>query len=77
MIKNANIRATLEDMLDVLDMRGTVNIYTGETTSIKYAEVYELIADKEFIKAYGEYKVSGFNISFGNVISILIEEAEV
>ena len=75
MIKNANIRATLEDMLDVLDMRGTVNIFTSETQSIKYADVYEVIADKEFINIYGEYKVSAFNIeTFGNVVNILIEE---
>lgn len=67
------IRARLKDLLEVLDMRATVNIFTDEKTSIRYSEVYEIAADKEFIKAYGDREVTGF-IRVINVTNIMIEE---
>ena len=67
------IRARLKDLLEVLDMRATVNIFTYENTSIRYSEVYEIAADKEFIKAYGDREVRGFIIAI-NITNILIEE---
>ena len=73
MKNNAIINARLKDLLEVLDMRATVNIFINEKNSIRYAEVYELAADKEFIKTYGDRAVIGF-IRVINVTNIMIEE---
>lgn len=75
MENNAIINARLKDLLEVLDMRATVNIFINEDgdLSIRYAEVYKIAADKEFIKTYGDREVIGF-IRVLNVTNIMIEE---
>lgn len=73
MDNNAIIKARLKDLLEVMDMRKTVNIFINEKKSIRYAEVYELAADKEFIETYGDREVIGF-IRVINVTNIMIEE---
>ncbi len=70
---NDIIKARLTDLLEVMDMRAMVNIFISKTKSIRYAEVYEIAADKEFIKAYGDKAVIGF-IRALNITNILIEE---
>lgn len=65
----------LKDLLNILDARALVSVYAGITVDdkIKSALVYELLADKEFIKTYGNKEVNGL-VSFINVTNILIEE---
>ena len=74
MEKNAIIKATLGDLLEILDARTIVYIYTSESNNIKYSTpVYELLADYSFIKKYYKYEVIGLNKTL-NSTSILIEE---
>lgn len=78
MTNNAIINARLKDMLNVLDARATVNIYVEnrlfeKQTSVKYSQVYEILADKDFIEEFGDYDVIGF-ISVINTTNILIKE---
>ena len=67
----------LKDLLNILDARANVTIFTGITTEDKVSEdavkVYELLANEEFIKTYGKRDVTGL-VSFMNVTHILIEE---
>ena len=72
---NAIIRGfRLKDLLNILDARARVSIYTSDTTPpVKDSvNVYELLANEEFIKTYGNKEVSGL-VSFINVTNILIE----
>lgn len=71
----------LKDLLNILDARTCVSIFTGEKQSdrVSYNNtqavmVYELLADSYFIKTYGNRDVKGL-VSFINVTNILIEEA--
>lgn len=78
-MKNAIINGfRLKDLLNILDARANVTIFTGITTEDKVSEdavkVYELLADKDFINKYGKKDVTGL-VSFMNVTHILIEEA--
>lgn len=75
-MNNAIIRGfRLKDLLNILDARARVSIYTSETKPpVKDSvNVYELLANEEFIKTYGKQEVSGL-VSFINVTNILIEE---
>ena len=65
----------LKDLLNILDARGHISVYTGEGVKAvrEYYLVYELLADSDFIKAYGSYTVSGLVCSI-NVTNILITE---
>lgn len=76
-MKNAIINGfRLKDLLNILDARAIVSIYAGinPNDNIKNTfKVYELLADKEFIEAYGKREVKGL-VSFINVTNILIEE---
>lgn len=78
MENNAIIMATFEDILEILDARKTVCIFTmdnGKTDNLKYeAKVYEILSDYSFLKRYKNYKVIGLNKTLGST-SILIEEA--
>ena len=78
-MKNAIINGfRLKDLLNILDARANVTIFTGITTEDKISKdavkVYELLANEEFIKTYGKRDVTGL-VSFMNVTHILIEEA--
>lgn len=68
----------LKDLLNILDARTNVTIFTGISAGDKVSEdavkVYELLASEEFIKIYGKREVKGL-VSFINVTNILIEEA--
>lgn len=79
MEKNANINARLVDLLDVLDARKTVNVFLKEykgdgQISIRYDTVYELLADKDFMRAYKNHEVFGLNLGLVTNILIGIEE---
>ena len=59
MKNNAHISIKLADLLEILDARKTINIFISEKESVKFGYVYEALADKEFIKAYGDKSVVG------------------
>lgn len=77
---NAIIRGfRLKDLLNILDARASIAVFTqvGEAAivgAVSPVKVYELLANEEFIKTYGNKEVSGL-VSFINVTNILIEEA--
>lgn len=68
----------LMDLLNILDARANVTVFTGITADDKVSadavKVYELLADKDFISKYGKRDVKGL-VSFIHVTNILIEEA--
>ena len=74
MKNNAHINIKLADLLEILDARKTVNIYISEKESVKFGLVYEVLTDKDFIKAYGDKSVVGISGIIGYA-SILIKEA--
>lgn len=67
----------LKDLLNILDARARVTVYTGITADDKITKdsinVYELLASEDFIKTYGKRDVKGL-VSFINVTNILIGE---
>lgn len=67
----------LMDLLNILDARANITVFTGITADDKVSndavKVYELLADKDFISKYGKRDVKGL-VSFINVTNILIEE---
>lgn len=67
----------LKDLLNILDARARVTVYTGITANDKVTKdsvnVYELLASEDFIKTYGKRDVKGL-VSFINVTNILIGE---
>lgn len=76
MENNAILNIRLVELLNILDARATVSIFTkidGEPVKSNF-KVYELLADSYFIKAHKNTEVKGL-ISFINVTNILIEEA--
>lgn len=68
----------LKDLLNILDARANVAVYTGITAEDKVSKdavkVYELLADNDFMNKYGKKEVKGL-VSFINVTNILIKEA--
>lgn len=66
----------LKDLLNILDARANVTVYTGikDKVSEDSVKVYELLADNDFMNKYGKKEVKGL-VSFINVTNILIEEA--
>lgn len=76
MEKNAIINMRLEDLLEVLDARATVNIFVGDEntqTSIKFVRVYEFITEPELMNKYAACKVIGLTRTLTST-NILIEE---
>ena len=73
MENNAVIRIRFSDMLGILEAREFVSVYIqGEDKPIRKAEyVYETLADKDFMKQYGDFFVRGL-ISFPIQTNILI-----
>ena len=74
MRKNAIIKATLGDLLEILDARAIVYIFTDNDYCIRATTpIYEILSDKAFLKRYSKYEVIGINKTLG-ATSILIEE---
>lgn len=78
MENNSIIGFRLKDLLDILDARANVTIYTGITAEDKVSKgtvkVYELLADNDFMNKYGKKEVKGL-VSFMLCTNILIKEA--
>ena len=74
MKNNAFISIKLEDLIEMLDARKSINVFKSEKESIKYCKVYELLADPEFMKEYGKREVKGIIYATFNIINVLIEE---
>ena len=68
----------LKDLLNILDARANVTVYTGITAEDKVSKdavkVYELLADNDFMNKYGKKEVKGL-VSFMLCTNILIKEA--
>ena len=76
MENNAIINMRLVELLNILDARTIITLFTeigGEPVKSN-VKVYELLADDEFIKAHKNTEVKGL-VSFINVTNILIKEA--
>lgn len=63
------IKARLADLLNILDARQTINIYTDETTRIFYGHVYEFLTSADY-KQYKNYTVTGLVVDLVNNIMI-------
>lgn len=78
MKNNATIGSTLEELFKVMDLRVYVNLFKqieGDNDELlRSNNIYNLIADPEFIGKYGSYNVIGLCVTLG-VTSILIKEA--
>lgn len=80
MANNGLISFSLKDLLNILDARARVSIFTGETKAdlIKFdSNIYELLADKDFIDSYGSYNVAGVIGILGNSANILITKEHI
>lgn len=75
MKNNAHINCRLEDLLEILDARRTVNIFISEKQSVKLGYVYEILADKDFIQTYGNNKIIGLS-SMVRLTNILLKAEE-
>lgn len=76
MENNAIINIRLVELLNILDARAIITLFTeigGEPVKSN-VKVYELLADDDFIKAHKNTEVKGL-VSFINVTNILIKEA--
>lgn len=65
------IKARLSDLLNILDARQTINIYTDETTRVFSGYVYEFLTSADY-KQYKNYTVTGLVVDLVN--NILITE---
>lgn len=65
------IKARLSDLLNILDARQTINIYTDETTRVFSGYVYEFLTSNDY-KQYKNYTVTGLVVDLVN--NILITE---
>lgn len=63
------IKARLADLLNILDARQTINIYTDETTRIFSGYVYEFLTSDDYHK-YKNYEVNGLVVDLVNNILI-------
>ena len=80
MTNNGIISISVKDLLNILDARARVSIYTGEKKEdiVKFSSnIYELLADKEFIDTYGSYSVAGIIGLLGNSANILITKVHI
>jgi hypothetical protein len=77
MDNNAVISSRLKDLLDVMDARTTINIFiedeeTKTEKRLNGCKVFELLADRDFLRTYGNCDVVGLNC--GIVTNILISK---
>lgn len=70
MENNAIMNGRLKDLLNILDARAQVDIFTSETNRIATARVYILLADSEFMRTYGRYEVTGLTVGLSTSILI-------
>lgn len=63
------IKARLADLLNILDARQTINIYTDETTRVFSGYVYEFLTSNDY-KKYKNYTVTGIVVNLINNIII-------
>lgn len=63
------IKARLADLLNILDARQTINIYTDETTRVFSGCVYEFLTSDDYHK-YKNYEVTGIVVNLINNIMI-------
>lgn len=63
------IKARLADLLNIIDARQTINIYTDETTRVFSGYVYEFLTSDDFHK-YKNYEVTGIVVNLINNIII-------
>lgn len=75
MTNNAIMNGFLKDLLDILDARAVVYVFSSETNSlIASTKVYKLLADDEFMQTYGrDYKVVGLTLGMSTSIMITKE----
>ena len=79
MEKNANITATLDSLLNVLDAKANVDIFReieNGQEGVRGTKLYNLLSDPEFMSKYGSHKVIGLSVNVLTGISILIKEAK-
>ena len=79
MEKNALIISHFGTLIKVLDARAYISVFTGETENdnIKFnVHVYELLADKEFMKEYEFYNISGI-VGTLNGLNIVITKEKI
>lgn len=65
------IKARLSDLLNILDARQTINIYTDETTCVFSGYVYEFLTSDDYHQ-YKNYEVTGIVVNLIN--NIIIKE---
>lgn len=63
------IKARLADLLNILDARQNINIYTDETTCVFSGYVYEFLTSNDY-KQYKNYTVTGVVVDLVNNILI-------
>lgn len=77
MEKNATIKATLGDLLEILDARAYINVFVEnadeDQTSVAYCRVYEFITDDGLMDDYKDLEVIGLNCGLPST-NILIKE---
>jgi hypothetical protein len=76
MENNAILNIRLVELLNILDARAIITLFTeiGAEPVKRNVKVYELLADSDFIKTHKNTEVKGL-VSFYNVTNILIKEA--
>lgn len=80
MENNGYMSISVKDLLNIMDARARVNIYTGTKKEdlIKHNNyIYELLADKAFIDSYSSYSVAGIISLLGNSANILITKDKI
>ena len=63
------IKARLADLLNIIDARQTINIYTDETTRVFSGYVYEFLTSDDYHQ-YKNYTVTGIVVDLVNNILI-------
>lgn len=77
MKNNAFINCRLKDLLQILDARSYIDIFTSETELLKSGYVYKFLADTEFLKEYGlNFYVTGLTAGLTTTILISKEADE-
>ena len=72
MDNNAHVSMTLEDLLNIMDARRLVNIFSNaDKPPIKSGYVYEILADKEFTQAHNNKPVVGLTVVLNHTAVLL------
>ena len=83
-MKNATIKTSLGNLLEVLDAKANIDIFEAKDFDtfvnpvyelFRSDKVYKILADTEFIAKYEYYRVTGVSIALGKVsVSIVNNE---